>query len=70
MHIDWKRIVRIHRKNEQLLIFIESKGLLLNRLYGLFDAKAWDKPVILFSSSEDMVNRLEEDIKAHLTRIG
>jgi hypothetical protein len=66
MHIEWKNIVRIEKRNNRLLIFLGNKGLLLNRLYGLFDAKVWDQPVVLFVSNEEMISRLEEDIKAHL----
>ena len=63
MHIDWKSIVRTQKRSNRLLIFVGSKGLFLNRLYGMFDAKVWDQPVVVFDSSEEMVNRLEEDIK-------
>gem|GEM_PF-4681928 len=70
MHIDWKDVVRVEKRNNRLLIFLGRKGLLLNRLYGSFHARVWDQPVVLFDSSEEMVNRLEEDIKAHLARIG
>ena len=66
MHIEWKNIMQMQKRNNQLLIFLEGKGLLLNRLYGLFDAKVWGRPVVLFSSSEEMVNQLQEDIKAHM----
>ena len=65
MPIEWKNIMQMQKRNNQLLIFLEGQGLLLNRLYGLFDAKIWGRPVVLFSSSEEMVNQLQEDIKAH-----
>jgi|WetSurMetagenome_2_1015567.scaffolds.fasta_scaffold360621_1 hypothetical protein len=67
-HIDWQSIVRMQKKSNMLIIFLGGGGLLLNRLYGLFNAKVWDQPVLLFDSTEEMVIRLEEDIKAHLAR--
>ena len=67
MHIEWKNIVQVQKRNKRLLIFLGNKGLPLNRLYGLFDAKVWDRPVVLFISNEEVVNQLEEDIKAHLS---
>jgi len=66
LHLDWQSIVRVQKRNNRLLIFLRSSGLLLNRLYGLFDAKVWDQPVFLFDSTEEMVKRLEEDIKSHM----
>ena len=65
MHIEEKNIMQVQKRNSQQLIFLEGKGLFLNRHYGLFDAKAWNRPVVLFASSEEMVNQLQEDIKAH-----
>ena len=65
MHIEWKRIRRIDKRKNKFLIFLGNKRLLLNRLYGSFDAKVWDQPVVLFVSNEEMVKQLEEDIKAH-----
>ena len=66
MHVEWKNIVRTEKRKTGLFIFLRCKGLLLNRLYGLFDAKVWDQPVVLFVSDEELVNRLEGDIKEHL----
>jgi uncharacterized membrane protein YobD (UPF0266 family) len=66
LHIDWQSIVRMQKKNNGLLIFLRSSGLLLNRLYGMFDAKVWDQPVLLFDSTEEMVKQLEEEIKSHM----
>jgi hypothetical protein len=66
LHVDWQNIVRTQKKNNRLLIFLGSSGLLLNRLYGLFDTKVWDQPVLLFDGTEEMINRLEEDIKSHI----
>ena len=66
IHTDCKSIVQMQNRNNMLLIFLGSKGLLLNRLYGLFDAKVWNQPVVLFVSNEEMVNQLEEDIRAHM----
>ena len=70
MRIEWKNIIRMEKRKNRLLIFLRTKGLLLDRLYGLFDAKVWDQPVVLFASNVEMVNTLEEDIKAHLARLG
>jgi hypothetical protein len=66
LHVDWQSIVRMQKNNNRLLIFLGRRGLLLNRLYGMFDAKVWDQPVLLFDSTEEMVKRLEEDIKSHI----
>src|SRR5512138_1086560 len=66
LYIDWQSIVQTQKKNNRLLIFLGSRGLVLNRLYGLFDAKVWDQPVLLFESTEEIVTRLEDDIKAHM----
>jgi hypothetical protein len=68
-HIRWENIMQMQKRNNRLLIFLVDKGLPLNRLYGLFDAKLWDQPIVLFVSSEKMVNLLEEDIKTHLAKI-
>ena len=70
IHIEWKNIIRMEKRKNRLLIFLRTKGLLLNRLYGLFDAKVWDQPVVLFVSNVEMVDTLEEDIKTHLARLG
>jgi hypothetical protein len=67
-HIDWQSIVQLQKRNNRLLIFLGGGGLLLNRLYGLFNAKVWDQPVLLFDSTEEMVERLEEDIRVHMVR--
>jgi hypothetical protein len=65
-HVDWQNIVRVQKKDNRLLIFLRSNGLLLNRLYGMLDAKVWDQAVLLFYSTEEMVKRLEEEIMAHM----
>ena len=70
IHIEWKNIIRMEKRKNRLLIFLRAKGLLLNRLYGLFNAKVWDQPVVLFVSNVEMVDTLEEDIKTHLARLG
>jgi hypothetical protein len=65
-HIDWQSIVRTQKKNNKLLIFLGSSGLLLNRLYGMFDAGVWNQPVLIFESTDEVVKQLEEDIKTHM----
>ena len=65
-HIAWQSVVRTQKKYNKLLIFLGSSGHLLNRLYGMFDAGVWDQPALLFESTDEIVNRLEEDIKAHM----
>lgn len=69
IQIDWKSIVELQKRDQRLLIFLRRSGLLLNRLYGLFDAKAWDQPVVLFISNEGMTDQLEEEIRAHLVQM-
>jgi len=64
--IDWKNIRSISKRKNELFIFLVANGFLLNRLYGLFDAKVWDQPVIIFVSNEDKVNSLEDEIKLHV----
>lgn len=66
MYIDWKNIKDIRRSKNELFIFLGTKGLLFNRLYGLFNAKTWDRPVVIFISNEDKVKSLEKDLNVHI----
>jgi len=66
VQIEWKNIIQTHRKNNRLIIYLKRKGLFLNRLYGLFDVKVWDQPVILLDLDHDVIERLENEIKAHV----
>jgi hypothetical protein len=66
-HINWKNIKSVSKSKNELHIFLTNKGLLLNRLYGLFDARVWDQPVVIFVSNEDKVNSLEEKISMRIT---
>lgn len=65
-HIDWKSIKSLRRGENELFILLNGRGMLLNRLYGWFDAKLWDEPVVVFKSEEDTVNSLEEEIKKYI----
>lgn len=67
-HIDWKNIKNVRKGKNELRIFLINKGLLLNRLYGLLDAKVWDQPVIIFVSNEDKVNSLDEELRMHINK--
>jgi lipid-A-disaccharide synthase-like uncharacterized protein len=66
MHIDWKNIKDIRRSKNELFIFLGTKGLLFNRLYGLLNAKTWDQPVVIFISNENKVKSLEKDLNVHI----
>ena len=63
----WARGFLLTRvKDTKLVIEINSKGLLLYRLYGLIHGK-WDKPTIAFLGDKTIVNSLEAEIKKHIS---
>jgi len=64
LKIEWKNIIQMQRINNRLIIFLQRKGLFFNRLYGLFDAKAWDQPIVLFDSDDEVIKQLENEIRA------
>lgn len=64
-HLGWEIIKNVRKESNELFIFLKSKGLILNRMYGLWDAKVWDEPVVVFRSEEDIVKGLEEEINKY-----
>jgi len=53
-------------KDTKLVIELNSKGLFLYRLYGLIRGK-WDKPTIAFLGDKTIVNKLEAEIRSHIS---
>ena len=64
--IAWSEIEGISRNRQEIYIILSRNGLLLNRFYGLLYAKVWDKPIVIFTSDKDILNKLENDLNSSL----
>ena len=67
-YIGWENIEGVQKRGNKLFIMLKGGGYFLNRLYGVFDAKVWDQPTVMFISDKDIVHTLEKEITNHLSK--
>jgi len=65
--IEWKHVDSIVRMGDrQTIILINKKGWFIQRLHGLFRAKQWDRPVVMYLASQKKQDLFENEISKFL----
>ena len=65
--IEWEHVDSVVRMGDrQTIILINKKGMFIQRHHGLFRARQWDKPVVIYSASQKNQDLFENEISKHL----
>ena len=64
--IAWNEIESVGRKRQEIHIVLSRDGLPLNRFYGFLYTKTWDKPIVIFTSNQENLNKFENEINSYL----